>query len=107
MNEKLVRDGVPALIERETGVAPAVRRAVGDELVGFLKCKLVEEAGEVAAAGTLEEVLDELADLREVLEACCRALGSHPYQLEKRRWAKRDAKGGFDRGTVMRTPPDA
>lgn len=62
---KLVRDRIPEIIEQNGEVASCmVMEGIG--LVRQLKNKIIEEAYEILAANSREEVLEELADLEEV-----------------------------------------
>jgi predicted house-cleaning noncanonical NTP pyrophosphatase (MazG superfamily) len=65
---KLNRDGVPDLIRRDGGRVET-RRLSDDEFGAALREKIVEEAREVAAAGSRGETIEELADLLEVVRA--------------------------------------
>lgn len=62
---KLVRDRIPEIIEQNGEIVSCiVMEGIG--LVRQLKNKIIEEAYEILAASSREEVLEELADLEEV-----------------------------------------
>ncbi|OBK56807.1 phosphoribosyl-ATP pyrophosphohydrolase [Mycobacterium kubicae] len=92
---KLVRDKVPDLI-RESGrrsrvsslSAPAYRRALID--------KLREEVDELAAAQATESLLEEAADVLEVLTAIALEHGAALDTIVEIARVKRDERGGFD-----------
>ena len=63
---KLVRDRIPDIIERN-GQKANYHTLSREEFQHALKVKLVEEANELLNATTLEEELDELADIYEVI----------------------------------------
>jgi predicted house-cleaning noncanonical NTP pyrophosphatase (MazG superfamily) len=98
---KLVRDGVPAKIER-AGERALTATVSGDMLVRLLRQKLIEEAIEVFEAANRQELGEEIADLREVLEALTAAARLDPAEIEEIQNAKRSARGGFERGIVLR-----
>ena len=91
---KLVRDRIPAIIAesgrqcRSTVLPePAFRVA--------LRAKLVEEALEVQAAPP-EELLTELADVLEVVEALLTTHGLTWAQVHEVQQQRRQTRGGFE-----------
>lgn len=98
---KLVRDGIPDLIAKR-GERVEVVQLRKEALHQALKQKLVEEAFEALDAGSDEELVAELADVKEVVRALCRALGITPAQLEAERREKRIRRGGFKKGLMLR-----
>ena len=93
--DKLIRDKLPAMM-RAQGLTVFTRRLDDAEYVARLKDKLLEEAAEARGAATPAELLDELADLREVMLALAEASEISEREVEARRLAKRDERGGFD-----------
>ncbi|HSW75520.1 MAG TPA: nucleoside triphosphate pyrophosphohydrolase [Candidatus Saccharimonadales bacterium] len=61
-----------------------------------LKIKLIEEAHEVQQAASKESILDELADILEVVDALRQSYGFTTKQLNDYKQKKREEKGGFD-----------
>ncbi|MFB9992752.1 nucleoside triphosphate pyrophosphohydrolase [Deinococcus oregonensis] len=90
---KLVRDGIPALV----GAGAVARILEMDEYAVALRAKLNEEVAEYLEAHDPEE----LADVLEVLHALAALHGLTPQDLEARRAAKADARGGFGRRVWM------
>lgn len=90
---KLVRDRIPAII-RATGAEPTTYQADPPEYKIRLMDKLVEEVAEVAAA-LPGELIDELADVVEVVYAIAEAHGIDHADLELNRRMKAVARGGF------------
>ena len=90
---KLVRDGIPGIIEAHGG-----RRATevpsAEQYRDALRTKLVEEAGEVLTASP-DGLLAELADVAEVLDALLGANGLTRDALEAEQARRRAARGGF------------
>ena len=93
--EKLVRDEIPAIIER-TDTRCAVETMADDEYRAALLAKLVEEAGEAAEAAR-ESLLAELADVAEVLDGLLRINGFTRSELEVEQAGRRSERGGFER----------
>ncbi|KTG09441.1 hypothetical protein AUR64_16825 [Haloprofundus marisrubri] len=94
--DKLVRDGIPAII-RESGERPVTHVAEGDEHRRRLAEKLVEEAKEFEESRQPEE----LADVLEVVAAIRKQMGIDADELDRLRWVKREARGGFEGGVVL------
>lgn len=99
--DKLVRDGIPEVM-RQAGVDACFEPAEGGELIRYLKLKLIEEAEEVAAAGSRAEELAELADVVEVVDALILRLGYTRPEIEAARRDKRAKVGAFTRGVILR-----
>ena len=103
---KLIRDCVPETI-RAAGGFIETRRLGDDEYRRALREKVVEEAGEVASAGSRAEMIEELGDLLETV----RALATHERialaDIELAAAQKRREYGGFEGRTfsVSFEPP--
>jgi len=70
---KLVRDKIPGKI-KQGGESVRVTQLVGDQLLRVLREKLVEEAYESLAASNHDEIVDELADVQEVIDGILKQL---------------------------------
>ena len=92
---KLVRDKIPEII-RQDGKEPVVRIMEKAEFVSELKAKLVEESNEVASAEDREHFIDELADVKEVLNALFATEEITEEEVELARVAKAEKRGGFE-----------
>jgi predicted house-cleaning noncanonical NTP pyrophosphatase (MazG superfamily) len=68
-----------------------------------LRRKLVEEAFEALDARSDEDLVGELADVKEVIAALRRALGVTTVQLESERKDKKRRRGGFAKGLMLTT----
>lgn len=93
--DKLIRDKLPAIMEAQ-GLRIFTRRLDDAEFAARLKDKLREEAAEASAAVDPEALLEELADVAEVLRALAAAHGFGPEDVEARRAAKHAERGGFE-----------
>ena len=95
VHNKLVRDKIPDVI-RAKGQVPVMRRIEGAEYRVALQKKLREEVDEVMVAATPEEILAELADCLEVIEALSKDLNYTMDQLHLQKALKKQDRGGFD-----------
>lgn len=91
---KLVRDGIPQLI-RDSGGTPSIRKLSDDAYAKALLEKLAEEADELRIAGSAEEVLEESADVLEVLHALVVLHGYTIGELQDAARKKRLERGAF------------
>ena len=98
--EKLVRDGIPEIIERETNNVAHFRLVAGDEYKKFLIRKLDEEVEEYRES----EKVEELADILEVIHALAETEGIGFSELDELRKEKASRRGGFGGGKVMDFP---
>ncbi len=97
---KLVRDRIPTIIEAKGERVDTVR-LVGDALLTGLRQKLVEEAFEALDANAGSDLVGELADVQEVLNAIVATLALDNGDLEKERLQKRRKRGGFEEGFML------
>jgi predicted house-cleaning noncanonical NTP pyrophosphatase (MazG superfamily) len=91
---KLVRDGIPRIIEADGG-KPVTRVLDQAGYLAALRAKLLEEAEEAQAAPD-RQLRAELADVLEVLRALATAHGLNWEDVEAEAARKRDERGGFD-----------
>lgn len=93
--DKLIRDHLPEIM-REKGIQVHEKIMENDEYILRLKDKLLEEAGEVRCSLSSDDLIEELADILEVVQALSKVNGFTMEQVEERRLKKRNKKGGFD-----------
>ena len=91
---KLVRDRIPEII-RSHGDTAVTRVLTKEEFAGALREKLLEEVGELRAARTQEELMGEVADMLEVLEALLEHEGITWDEVTAVQSHKREKRGGF------------
>lgn len=94
--EKLVRDQIPSILQAK-GILMHQRVMEQEEFIQKLKDKLLEEGEEVRKAKNSLELLEELADVLEVIQALSSASGLTMEEIEKKRIEKRSVKGGFEK----------
>ncbi len=93
---KLVRDKIPEII-RSNKALPKVSLLSVEQFRVALKEKMLEEAKELLLAKTEEEVLDELADILQLLESIATNYKIKFSELKKRKNKKKETRGGFDK----------
>ena len=93
---KLVRDKIKEKIENNGEIA--VTRVLDDNeyKIELLK-KLKEECNEVIESKTKEEVMEELADVYEVLKSICVLEGKTIDDVIKLADKKREKRGSFEK----------
>ncbi len=94
---KLVRDAIPSIFQRQQ-IRACVRTLDATERLHALKAKLVEEANEVLATASPEELTEELCDVLEVVYAMADSAGIDLQDVEKLRCQKKADNGGFASG---------
>lgn len=97
---KLVRDKIPASIQH-VGEEVVSTKLDAEGLMVALRAKLVEEAHEVKDAQDAEEIVQELADLSEVMRGILACLDKSLEDVEEARVAKEEKRGGFQNGIVL------
>ena len=90
---KLVRDKVPQLVKKNGQIAK-IRVLAPKEFEKELKKKLLEEAQEVVNASR-KEIIDELADVLEVVEELANYYQLSFSEIKKHQRKKRDERGRF------------
>ena len=96
---KLVRDRIPEIIQA-AGREYAVERMDEEEFHQAIRAKLVEEAQEVAVAAP-EDLVTELADLYEVMDALMAAYGIKREIVLTEQKQKQIERGSFSRRTRL------
>jgi predicted house-cleaning noncanonical NTP pyrophosphatase (MazG superfamily) len=92
---KLVRDRIPEIIAAD-GRQCSTEIMSDDEYRQALLAKLVEEAQEVAAADR-DEMVKEIADLYEVIDALLIAFGLDREAVLAIQRKRHDGRGGFEK----------
>lgn len=93
---KLVRDEIPENIEKSGKKSDII--VLDDEVFLIeLKKKLVEESKEVVSSETKEEMINELADVYEIVEKLKDVYGISQKELDEKKEIKRQTNGGFDK----------
>ncbi|PLR92044.1 nucleoside triphosphate pyrophosphohydrolase [Bacillus sp. T33-2] len=91
---KLVRDRIPEVIEN-TGKTFSTRILSNSEYITELNKKAFEELEEFVSTETVEDAVEELADLLEIIHAFAEYHGVSIEQVEEVRKTKAEKRGGF------------
>lgn len=95
---KLVRDNIPNIIlNNGKNEEPIVRVLSDDDYKKALMKKLTEEYQEVISSKTKEALIEECADMLEVLFAIANLEGYTIEQLMCIRKQKKEKRGGFEK----------
>lgn len=94
---KLVRDGIPAIIEADDKEVE-IEYVVEEHLEQLLEEKLMEEFHEYVE----DKNLEELADMMEVLFGMANQLGYTEEELLAERKKKFEERGGFKEGIFLK-----
>lgn len=95
--EKLVRDNIPDIIQKESGKRPTTRTASNAEFEDFLHNKLEEEVAEFRD----DPCVEELADVVEVLDELMAYYGIDKAMLAHVKERKANKKGRFKSRFIM------
>jgi len=93
--DKLWRDKAPSLMINNHGSIIHVKPLDDSEYDQQLRVKLDEETAEVVAAQGRKELIEELADLYEVIDALCVLHSISKEELLAIQQNKRESRGGF------------
>jgi predicted house-cleaning noncanonical NTP pyrophosphatase (MazG superfamily) len=91
---KLVRDKIPHIIEKQ-GKRCEIRVLADEEYEKMLFAKLQEEVQECLSANQ-SEIVEELADVVEVVYGLLKQKGVTLEEFERIRLRKKGERGGFD-----------
>lgn len=92
---KLVRDRIPEII-RENDQDCYIEILSDEDYIQALHDKLIEEANEAANAEG-DDLVKELADLYEVMNALMVVMQIKPDEIQERRKQRRLNRGGFEK----------
>lgn len=97
---KLVRDYIPDIIEK-AGKKYQIRQLSEEEYIDALREKLREETNELMNAWSRQEVIEEAADLLEVLHALATANETSMDAIEEMRQKKAEERGAFQQRVFL------
>lgn len=99
---KLVRDRIPEIIKEKTGEDAKTRiLEIKEEYLAFLLKKVEEEAHELANAKDKEHVVEEVADVMELIESILEFYDVDMDTVLKVKKEKSDKRGGFKKRILM------
>ena len=100
-HNKLVRDRIPEIIRKE-GKEAIIEILNDEQYVIELKAKLIEEAIEASKSSTRDEVLSELADVREVMDALMQVYEISPMEVSTIQALKAIKRGKFEKKIYLK-----
>ena len=102
---KLVRDLIPEIIPKEKRSGLKFTTVDDDTFESLLKDKLIEEVNEFLEAERLgkssNDILEELADIYEVLESIMKVKKFAFEELNRVKEQKKKERGGFEKQILM------
>lgn len=99
---KLVRDKIPQIIESNEKRKANVSTATDDKkYLEYLLKKLIEEADEVRHHADKEDLIKELADLKELTLAIMKLCDIKEDDIEKIRMIKKEKNGAFEKRYIL------
>jgi len=98
---KLIRDLIPEIVKQADGIDVKTRVLDDSEYEQYLRQKVVEEATELQHADTDHNLAEEIADIRELLDAIERLKGIDTAQMKSIQDEKRLKRGGFEKRLLM------
>lgn len=99
---KLVRDKLPSDYER-LGQEVKYKELTPDEYKAELINKIIEEANEIKAVNSIDEVKSEIADIYQALDDLIKLYDINADEISKAQQQKFDKKGGFANGIYVET----
>lgn len=99
---KLVRDKIPEII-RADDAEPTVRELDEQDYIVALKDKFTEEVEEMLETKNGEELLEELADIYELIRTLSAVKDSSIKEIERSAKEKRRLRGGFQERIFLET----
>ncbi len=93
-HNKLVRDKIPDIIQ---AAGKSCKTHVLDDAtyLAELNKKLIEESNELINAKTKDQVIEELADIKEIFNALLKQHGINEVEIIKKQIAKNEKRGAF------------
>lgn len=95
-HNKLVRDRIPEIIKNSGNQCEISILSTAEYQVS-LREKVIEEAREVAAASSSEELVKEIADLYEVIDALVTVMEIDKAAIIQKQKQRREERGGFQK----------
>ena len=103
LQKKLWRDNAIDMMEKNHGSKIHWRQLNDQEFDQQIRIKLLEEAEEVATAQSRNELINELADLYEVIDSLMAANAITTEEIITEQMKKRDERGGFTKRRFVET----
>jgi predicted house-cleaning noncanonical NTP pyrophosphatase (MazG superfamily) len=103
---KLIRDRIPEIVAANNQVAELQRIEDDDEYLKYLLKKVIEETTELVEATTDENLVEEIVDVRQVIDAILALKDVSQSDVATIQKKKRENRGGFAKRLIMLKKPD-
>lgn len=97
---KLIRDKIPDILKQK-GIKFETEKCLPELYLPFLRKKLEEEYNEFKKARSFESIIEELADIIEVIYAIAREYDCSEDRLSDIRLRKKEERGGFEEFLIL------
>jgi len=91
---KLIRDRIPEIIIKD-GWVPIIKTLNNKEYLSALKNKVVEEGEELIKAKNKKDIINEIVDIQELLDALVEELKLSKSKVKSLQKIKNKKRGGF------------
>ena len=99
---KLVRDRIPEIIQKEGNTADIIILSE-ESFKQAIKEKLIEEATEVCNADNRDDILNELADLQEVMDTIKQLYNINTLEVNTIQAVKALQRGKFEKRLYLKS----
>ena len=99
---KLVRDRIPEIIQKEGNTADIIILSE-ESFIQAIKEKLIEEANEVCNAQNRDDILSELADLQEVMDTIKQLYNINTLEVNTIQAVKALQRGKFEKRLYLKS----
>lgn len=93
---KLIRDNIPEIIQNDNKTCVVEILSENDFIVE-LKKKLIEESSELSSAQNRDDLINELADIHEVMDAIKAIYEISTDDVNRRQQEKAETNGRFEK----------
>ena len=93
---KLVRDNIIDIILKNNEI-PGYKILNNDDFIIALKEKFIEESKEIVEAKTKDDVINELADILELVDSLSEQYNISEEELKNKKEDKKIKRGGFNK----------
>lgn len=97
---KLIRDNIPEVIKK-SGKEYEIKRLSNDELETYVKTKVNEEIEELLTATERDDVVNEFADVYEILEKLMEVKNIKFEEIKKAKDHKNNKRGAFKKNLCL------
>jgi predicted house-cleaning noncanonical NTP pyrophosphatase (MazG superfamily) len=101
-NYKLIRDKIPQIIQNVGKTAIIEKVNNKKTLMQYIKTKIIEEANEVLVALNKKQIIEEIADLYEIIDKLIFELKIKPSEIIKTKQIKKNKRGGFTKNLIYK-----